>query len=46
MVIGTDTIAVDTITLKTLNVDVNKHDLLLEAGNKRIGMADISKIAE
>ncbi|MFX1493090.1 MAG: DUF362 domain-containing protein [Promethearchaeota archaeon] len=44
MVIGNDALAVDSITLELLNVDINKHDLLIEAREKKVGITDHSKI--
>ena len=44
MVIGNDAVAVDSITLKLLNIDISKQDLLMEARDKKIGIADLSEI--
>ncbi|MGB5912338.1 MAG: DUF362 domain-containing protein [Promethearchaeia archaeon] len=44
IVIGKDAVAVDSITLELLNIDINKQDLLIEARDKKIGIVDLSKI--
>jgi len=44
LIIGDDAVSVDLITLKTLNVDTNSHDLILEAEKRGIGITDTSKI--
>jgi len=44
MVIGNDAVAVDSITLELLNIDINKQDLLNEAHDKKIGIANLSEI--
>ncbi|MFX1259707.1 MAG: hypothetical protein ACFFAN_17780, partial [Promethearchaeota archaeon] len=44
VIIGNDAVAVDTITLKILNLDKNKNDLLLKAIERRLGVSDTSKI--
>lgn len=44
MVIGNDTVAVDVITLNLLNLDYDNHPLLLEARNRKIGIANPSNI--
>lgn len=44
VIIGTDAIAVDLITLKLMNIDKVDSKLILEAQSKRAGITDISKI--
>jgi hypothetical protein len=44
IVIGNDAVAVDSITLELLNIDISKQDLLMEARDKKIGIVDLSKI--
>ncbi|MFX1410087.1 MAG: DUF362 domain-containing protein [Promethearchaeota archaeon] len=44
VIVGSDAIAVDLITLWLMNIDMIDSKLILEAHNKRVGMSDISKI--
>jgi len=44
IVIGNDAIAVDAVTLKLMNVEPLKHDLIMEARERGIGASDLSKI--
>ena len=44
MVIGSDAVAVDFITLELLNIDISKQDLLMEARDEKIGIVDLSEI--
>ncbi len=44
MIIGSDAVAVDTMTLKLLNYELMENKLLQEAVNKNLGISEISKI--
>ncbi len=44
VVIGSDAVAVDLITLKLFNIDLLDSEILLEARNRNLGITDISKI--
>ncbi|MFX1394405.1 MAG: DUF362 domain-containing protein [Promethearchaeota archaeon] len=44
MVLGNDAVAVDAVTSKLLNLNTYINDLILDAEEKRLGIAQISKI--
>jgi len=44
VVVGNDSVAVDTITLKLLNIDYDKHPLLIAARDRKIGISNTSNI--
>ncbi len=44
VVSGSDAVAVDLITLNLLNIDLLSSEILLEAGNKGLGITDLSEI--
>jgi len=44
VVIGNNAVSVDLITLKLLNIDIQKHDLILEANQRGLGIIDSQKI--
>ncbi|MHA2393354.1 MAG: DUF362 domain-containing protein [Promethearchaeota archaeon] len=44
VVLGTSAASVDLITLRMLNVEIQSHDLVLEAQKKGLGVTDLQKI--
>jgi uncharacterized protein (DUF362 family) len=44
IVLGNDALAVDIITMKLLNLDINTNKLLIEAKNRKLGISDTSAI--
>ncbi|MFX0032505.1 MAG: DUF362 domain-containing protein [Candidatus Hermodarchaeota archaeon] len=44
IVVGNDSLAVDTITLKLLDIDYDNHPLLIAARDRKIGISNISNI--
>ncbi len=44
VVLGNNAVSVDLITLKLLNIDIQNHDLILEANQRGLGIIDPQKI--
>jgi hypothetical protein len=44
LVIGNDSVAVDLLTLKLMNIETINHDLILEANRRGLGVTDLQKI--
>ncbi|GAG93308.1 unnamed protein product, partial [marine sediment metagenome] len=44
IVSGSDAVAVDSITLNLLNIDLLKSEILLEARNRKLGITNVSEI--